>query len=138
VERGLSRSEEVFPSDRNPIGLPIELTSSTEALHHIYNQFVIRAVDRNSLSAYLRDRGIGNAIYYPVPFHRQPCFEPWIDRSEQFPTADRAATEVLALPVFPELSNEKIDYVVDTIAEFYGGRSSSETIDRVKERGIDA
>ena len=138
LERGLSREVETFPSDEYPIALPTETAAGSDRLHHIYNQFVIRAVDRDALAAHLREQGIGNAVYYPVPFHRQPCFEPWIDPSQQFPAADRAASEVLALPVFPELSTDQINYVVDAIANFYGRRSSETSVGGIEARGIDA
>lgn len=138
LELGLSRDREIFPSDEYPIALPVESAAGRDGLHHIYNQFVIRAVDRDALAVHLREQGIGNAVYYPVPFHRQPCFEPWVDPAQQFPAADRAASEVLALPVFPELSTEQIEYVVNAIAEFYRGNSSERRVGGIEARGIDA
>ena len=138
LERDLSREGEIFPSDEYPIALPVEAAVGVNGLHHIYNQFVIRAVDRDALAANLRAKGIGNAVYYPVPFHRQPCFRPWIDPSQQFPAADRAASEVLALPVFPELTTDQIDQVVEAIADFYMGRSSESSVGGIEERGVDA
>ncbi len=87
--------------------------------YHIFNQYVIRVERRDELRAWLTERGIGNEVYYPVPFHLQECFGYLGYRQGEFPVAESASAEVLALPVYPELSNEQIDYVAESIAEFY-------------------
>jgi dTDP-4-amino-4,6-dideoxygalactose transaminase len=86
---------------------------------HVYNQFVIRASDRDALQSHLRTRGVGTEVYYPIPLHLQDCFsaEGW--RPGSFVHAEAAARETLALPVFPELTSAQQQYVVDSIAEFY-------------------
>ena len=87
---------------------------------HIYNQYMIRVPGRDKLRAFLTERGIGTQVYYPVPFHRQPCFANLGYRPEQFPSAEKAAAEVLALPIYPELTEAMQAYVVEQIAEFFG------------------
>jgi dTDP-4-amino-4,6-dideoxygalactose transaminase len=95
--------------------------------YHIYNQYVVRVQDREGLQAFLKDRGIGTEVYYPVPFHRQPCFAYLGYRPGDFPEAEKAAAEVLALPIFPELTREEQDYVVEKIAEYYQSADNKRT-----------
>jgi dTDP-4-amino-4,6-dideoxygalactose transaminase len=86
---------------------------------HIFNQYVIRVERRDDLRKFLTESEIGTEIYYPVPLHLQRCFE-YLGYSEgDFPEAEKAALETLALPVYPELGEDQINYVVDRIAEFY-------------------
>jgi dTDP-4-amino-4,6-dideoxygalactose transaminase len=86
----------------------------------IYNQYTVRAQRRDALQTHLKERGIGSAIYYPLPLHLQPCFS-YLGYSEgQFPESERAAQEVLSLPVFPELTSDQRDAVVDAVRSFYG------------------
>ncbi len=87
---------------------------------HIYNQFVIRCAERGALRAFLRRKNIESEIYYPVPLHLQECFAHLDYRQGQFPRAETAAEQVLALPIYPELSEAQQGYVVDRICEFYG------------------
>jgi len=84
----------------------------------IYNQYVIRVSRREELRTFLQDRQIGTEIYYPVPLHVQQCFADLGGRSGQLPNAEAAAREVLALPVYPELPRESLDYVADSVLEF--------------------
>jgi dTDP-4-amino-4,6-dideoxygalactose transaminase len=88
---------------------------------HIYNQFVVRVQDRDRLQVFLQERGIGTEVYYPLPLHLQECFRALRYRKGDFPHAERAAQESLALPVFPELTKGQQEYVVDQIREFYAG-----------------
>ncbi len=96
------------------VGLP----SAPDDAFHIYNQFVIRVNRRDTLREHLRARGIGTGVYYPLPFHLQPCFESLGYRPGSFPEAERAANETLALPIYPELEEEQQAYVVKCIDEF--------------------
>jgi dTDP-4-amino-4,6-dideoxygalactose transaminase len=89
---------------------------------HIYNQYVIRVPDRDRLRAYLGEQSIGTEIYYPVPLHLQKCFAYLGYKPEDCPESARAAAETLALPIYPELVEPQLQYVVDTIAAFYRKR----------------
>jgi dTDP-4-amino-4,6-dideoxygalactose transaminase len=80
---------------------------------------VIRAQERDRLKKYLADAGVGTEIYYPVPLHRQRCFEYLGTDAGTCPESDQAAAESLALPIFPELRQDQIEYVVACISRFY-------------------
>jgi len=86
----------------------------------VYNQYVIRAPQRDKLQEFLRNRQIGSAIYYPLPLHLQECFAYLGGKEGDFPVAEQAAKEVLALPIYPELQPQQIEYVCRCINEFYG------------------
>jgi len=84
----------------------------------IYNQYVIRVPKRNELQAFLKDAGIGNAIYYPLSLHEQECFKQLGYKRGDMPNSEQAADETIALPVYPELTDEQIEYVAGKIKEF--------------------
>ncbi len=111
------RYRELF-TDAGLVGvvkLPVEKQS-----RHIYNQFVIQVSEkRDALRQFLNDAGIGTEVYYPVPLHLQECFSYLNYKKGDFPVAEHAALHTLALPVFPELSEDQQVYVVEKIKEFY-------------------
>jgi dTDP-4-amino-4,6-dideoxygalactose transaminase len=104
------------PVPKEHVVLPTELAG-----RHVYNQFVIRARRRDELRRFLADRSIGSEVYYPQPMHLQQCFAHWGYRAGDFAEAERAASESLAIPIYPELTAEMASTVVDAIASFYGG-----------------
>lgn len=102
------------------IKLPVEpYAQSGLSNHHIYHQYVIRSPRRDDLRKHLAAREIETAIYYPLALHEQPCFEYLGYKSGDFPEAERAARETLALPIYPEISRDAQQYVVNCIAEFF-------------------
>lgn len=82
---------------------------------HIYNQYTIAVQNRESLQKKLKDAGIGCEVYYPVPFHKQKCFAYLGHKPEEFPHSNKAADEVISIPIYPELTKEEQDTVVDLI-----------------------
>ena len=104
------------------VGDRVTLPTEPAGRRHIFNQFVVRAADRDGLKRHLDRLGIGNEIYYPVPFHLQPCFADLGHRPGDFPNAERAAGESLAIPIYGELSVEQQQTVVGAVAEFVQAR----------------
>ena len=98
---------------------PLRVLSTTPHAYHIYHQYVIRAQRRDQLRQFLADRKIGTEIYYPIPLHLQPAFAYLGYCEGDLPESERAAREVLALPMFPELTEDEQQWVVESIAEFY-------------------
>jgi dTDP-4-amino-4,6-dideoxygalactose transaminase len=97
----------------------IQLPSASRERVDVYNQFVIRCPDRDQLREFLRERGIPTEIYYPTPLHLQPAFAYLKYQPGQFPEAEAASREVLALPLYPELKDEHQVAIVQAIAEFF-------------------
>src|SRR5213594_3759712 len=89
------------------------------ANEHIFHQYTLRVERRDALQAHLKSKGIGSAVYYPVPLHLQRCFSHLGYQRGQLPEAERAAGEVLSLPIYPELARTQLDQVVDAIRGFY-------------------
>jgi dTDP-4-amino-4,6-dideoxygalactose transaminase len=87
--------------------------------YHVYNQYVIRVPRRDELRKFLAQEGIGTEVYYPIPLHLQPCLKPFGYRPGDLPKAQRAAQESLALPIYPELTEDQQAYVVEKIKAFY-------------------
>lgn len=113
--------------DKNSVLLPKPVYKNINGLknYHIYNQYVIRVENRDGLLKYLKENNIGCEIYYPVPFHKQVCFQYLMDnpvykmKAGDYPESDYAAEHSLALPVYPELSEDQINHVVNTILNYF-------------------
>jgi dTDP-4-amino-4,6-dideoxygalactose transaminase len=99
--------------------LPLKLPYEPKEFYHTYNQFVIHTRERGRLRRFLDKKGIGTEIYYPLPLHLQPCFSSLGYRPGDFPNAERAAQESLALPIYPELTERQVQFVVQVIRDFY-------------------
>jgi dTDP-4-amino-4,6-dideoxygalactose transaminase len=87
--------------------------------YHTYHQYVIRTKKRDRLQAHLKAKGVGTSIFYPLSLHQQECFADLGYKKGDFPVSERAAREVLALPIYPELTVEQQDYIIETIMEFF-------------------
>ncbi len=87
---------------------------------HVFNNYVVRVEKRDELMKYLAGKGIGSAVYYPVPLHRLGCFKPYLNEADSFPASERACLECLAIPVYPEMTSDMVKEVADKILEFYG------------------
>jgi dTDP-4-amino-4,6-dideoxygalactose transaminase len=98
---------------------PVQLPATSATAHHIFHQYVIRAYRRDELRQFLSARHIETEIYYPIPLHLQPCFAYLGYREGDFPEAERATKEVLALPMFAELTADEQRWVVKSVADFY-------------------
>jgi dTDP-4-amino-4,6-dideoxygalactose transaminase len=84
---------------------------------HTYHQFVVRTVQRDELREHLKSYGIGTEIYYPVPLHRQKCFAE--TNAKLYPESELAANEVLALPIFPELTDVEVEIVAEAVTSYF-------------------
>jgi dTDP-4-amino-4,6-dideoxygalactose transaminase len=99
-----------------PVTVPVPTSYQTR---HIYNQFVIKTNRRDALQNYLKDNGVGTEVYYPLPLHLQPCFASLGYKTGDLPVSEKLAQESLALPIYPELAADDIEYVVELLRAFY-------------------
>lgn len=115
--RNATRYEQLFQQAGllNRITLPATKAGN----FHVYNQFTIRVSKRDELRAYLKEKGVGTEIYYPLPMHLQNCYQDLGYRKGAFPESERAAEEVLSLPIFAELAEAQQEYVAESLAGFY-------------------
>jgi dTDP-4-amino-4,6-dideoxygalactose transaminase len=115
--RNAARYERLFQDAKLQDRVTLPVTDPDN--YHVFNQFTIRVQKRDELRAYLKDKGIGTEVYYPIPLHLQSCYRELGYRTGSFPVSERAAQEALSLPIYAELSDDQLAYVVDTIAAFY-------------------
>lgn len=120
IEKGLAEAEGVTDfSDKSKVLLPKPVYKEFDLpRYHIYNQYVIRVENRDGLREHLKHKEIGTEIYYPVPFHMQDCFAYLGYKEGDFPVSEFCANTSIALPIYPELTEEQISYTVDSIKEF--------------------
>jgi dTDP-4-amino-4,6-dideoxygalactose transaminase len=116
-QRNATIYDEAF--ENADLGKAVETPRAAQGVRHIFNQYVIRVRDRDLLRQHLMAAGVGTEVYYPVPLHLQECFEYLKHRKGDFPYSERAAEETLALPIFPELTEAQLHYVVSCVADFY-------------------
>lgn len=113
-QQGAAHYEELFQSQGvSEVKLP------ERTVGHVFHQYVVRVPRRAELQAWLNERGIGSAVYYPLPLHLQPCFADLGGKPGQLPASERAAEEVLALPIYPGATAEQRVEVVDAVAAFF-------------------
>jgi len=93
-----------------------KITENNRGVYYVYNILVPR---RDELATFLKENGIGTSIYYPIPLHLQKCFAYLGYKEGDFPVAERVSKEIIALPMYPELHDDEVEYVCDTIASFY-------------------
>jgi dTDP-4-amino-4,6-dideoxygalactose transaminase len=101
------------------IGANLSVPQAVRGQRHIFNQYIVRVKQRDALKAHLATRSIGTEIYYPVPLDRQECFAYLATAPGSYPESERAAAETLALPIYPELTEEQLTHVVASVAEFF-------------------
>jgi dTDP-4-amino-4,6-dideoxygalactose transaminase len=125
VQNGLSSKAGIIQyTEKDKVLLPNALYNDNSLKnYHIFNQFIIRVKERDKLREFLTKNEIGNEVYYPVPFHKQECFNNILQEfnyaSDEFSVSDLASNETIALPIFPELTKDQIVYVVNCIKAFY-------------------
>jgi dTDP-4-amino-4,6-dideoxygalactose transaminase len=112
-QRNAKGYDHLFKQAGVRIGLP-----AVVADRHIFNQYVIRASRRDELQAFLKQKGVGTEVYYPVPLHLQECFAYLGHKAGAFPESEQAAKETLALPIHPELTEPQAQFVVECVCEF--------------------
>jgi dTDP-4-amino-4,6-dideoxygalactose transaminase len=114
--RNASRYVQLFAAEKlDRVAVPVLDTDN----FHVYNQFTLRVEKRDELRAYLKEQGVGTEVYYPLPLHLQNCYRDLGYVKGAFPQSERAAEAVLSIPIYAELSDEQLQYVVQSIAGFF-------------------
>ena len=113
------RQEHAADYTRGLSGLPIQTPIVPKGYTHIFHLYSILTEKRGKLAAYLMDNGVGTGIYYPLPLHLQPCYESLGYKKGDFPNSEKAASHILSLPMYPELTLKQKNFVIETIRKFF-------------------
>lgn len=100
-------------------GLPLTTPEVDDGNAHTYHQYTITTEKRDALMKHLNERGVGSRVYYPIPMHLQPCYRDMGLEEGSFPISEKISKTALSLPVYPELTEEKIEYVIETVRNFF-------------------
>jgi dTDP-4-amino-4,6-dideoxygalactose transaminase len=121
IKAGLAEEEGKTKFDKkNEVLLPKAVYKNSNVKnYHIYNQYIVRVEERDKMREFLTKNEIGSEIYYPVPFHLQECFKYLGHKKGDFPISEFSADTSIALPIYPELSDEQINFVVETFKNFF-------------------
>jgi dTDP-4-amino-4,6-dideoxygalactose transaminase len=121
VENGLAEETGKTTFDeKNKVLLPKAVYETPKVKnYHIYNQYIVRVEQRDAMRDFLTKNEIGTEIYYPVPFHLQECFKGLGHKKGDFPISEFSANTSIAIPIYPELSDEQLIYVVETFKRFF-------------------
>jgi len=115
--RNAERYQRLF-TQANLVG-PVLLPLTAQGNFHVYNQYTVRVQERDKLRSFLKDKGVGSEVYYPLPMHLQECYRDLGYRKGAFPVSEKAADEVLSLPIYAELTETQLLYVVEVIRSFF-------------------
>jgi dTDP-4-amino-4,6-dideoxygalactose transaminase len=115
--RNAGRYEQLFTHAGLTNRITLPMVESVN--HHVYNQYTVRVPKRDELRAHLKGKGIGTEVYYPLPMHLQNCYRNLGYQKGAFPVSERAAEEVLSVPIYAELSDAQLEYIVSCVTEFY-------------------
>jgi len=117
---GRQRNADTYRRLIGELQVPVTVPQTTAyQTRHVYNQFVIRGEGRDKLQKHLKDNGVGTEVYYPLSLHQQPCFVGLGYKTGSFPISEQLAADSLALPIYSELEEDDIEYVVRSIKSFY-------------------
>lgn len=119
VDSWNERRREIAAKYTSLLNTYVKTPSEPEGYYSVYHQYTIRTEERDRLKAFMNERGVSTAIHYPLPLHLQLAFEYLGYKKGDFPVAEKACGEVLSLPVYPELTDEMVDYVIETILGFF-------------------
>ncbi len=117
-QRNAARYDQLFKAAKLEGTITVPVTEKGN--EHVFNQYTVRAQKREELRAYLKDKGIGTEVYYPIPLHLQSCYKSLGHQKGAFPASEQASEQALSLPVYAELTDAQQTYVVETISRFYG------------------